>query len=121
MEERIAAREADITTEPYGEQLSAVLLSDVLYQDKDTCFAILRSAHSALARGGKLVIRGYYSDPGGAEGLFGALFVVKLLASDPSREPISVPALRGWLGEVGFGQIDHFALTTRSTCLTAVR
>ena len=121
LEDRITARGADITTEAYGEQLGAVLLSDVLYHDRETCLAILRSAHSALVQGGRLMIRGYYSDPGGTEGLFGALFVVKLLASDPSREPISVSKLSSWLREVGFEQITAFALTARSTCLTAVR
>ena len=54
----------------------------------------------SLVQGGKLVIPGYYSDPGGTAGLFGALFVVKLLAGDPSREPISVSKLSGWLREI---------------------
>jgi predicted O-methyltransferase YrrM len=119
--DRITAREADIATDAYGEGLDLVLLSDVLYQDRETVLSILRSAHSALATGGMLVIRGYFSDPGGTESLFGALFVVKLLASDPSREAISLPKLNEWLCEVGFKQISASALTARSTCLSAVR
>ena len=119
LRDRMATRPADITKDEYGREQSVVLLSDVLYQDKATCVTILRSAHAALTEGGKLIIRGYYSDPGGSESLFGALFVVHLLLSDPSREPISLGTLRNWLDEVGFTRMEDFALSERSTCLTA--
>jgi hypothetical protein len=98
-----------------------VLLSDVLYQDKATCLTILQSAHRALADGGKLIIRGYYSDPGGSESLFGALFVVNVQLNDAGREPITLPKLRNWVCEAGFRDVKTFGLTARSTCLTAVK
>ncbi len=119
--DRVETRSADITADSYGQDLDVVLLSDVLYQDKATCLTILRSAHTALVKGGRLVIRGYYSDPGESQSLFGALFVVHLLLSDPNREPITVPLLRTWVKEAGFKDLNVFALTERSTCLIAVK
>ncbi len=121
LQDRITTREADITKDAYGEDLDAVLLSDVLYQDEATCKRILRSAHGALRNGGRLVVRGYFSDPEGSNPLFGALFVLKLLLSDPTREPISVAKLRGWVEEAGFHHVESFALTQRSTCFAAIK
>ena len=121
LQDRISSREADITQDAYGEGLDVVLLSDVLYQDRETCKAILRSAYNALADGGKLVVRGYYSDPEGSNTLFGALFVLKLQFGDTERELMSVPTLCKWIEEAGFGNVCAFALTERSSCLVAAK
>ena len=64
---------------------------------------------------------GYYSDPGGSESLFGALFVVHLLLSNPNRDPLALGTLKSWISEAGFKNLEVFALTERSTCLTAVK
>ncbi|MGD2109576.1 MAG: methyltransferase dimerization domain-containing protein [Phycisphaerae bacterium] len=119
--DRLRTKPADMTTDSYGHDLDVVLLSDVLYQTKAACLTVLRSAYDALVPGGRLIVRGYYSDPGGSESLFGALFVVHLLLSDPSRDPIPAGELKLWVSQAGFNDIDVFALTERSTCLTAVK
>ncbi len=121
LQDRISTREADIVQGAYGEGLDVVLLSDVLYQDRETCKAILRSTYDALVDGGRLVVRGYYSDPEGSNTLFGALFVLKLQLGDPNRELISLPTLCEWIEEGGFRNVHAFALTERSSCLTAVK
>ncbi len=121
LQDRINTRPADITRDAYGRNLDVVLLSDVLYQDEAISKTILRSAYAALAAGGRLVVRGYYSDPEGSQPLFGALFAVMLLLSDPNREPITFPGVRGWIEETGFKNVGTFALTERSTCLIAVK
>ena len=121
LQDRINTRESDITQDAYGEGINVVLLSDILYQDRATCKAILRLAHDALVVGGRLVVRGYYSDSEGSNTLFGALFVLKLQLGDPDREPISVPTLCEWTEEVGFRNVHAFALTERSSCLLAAR
>ena len=121
LQDRISSREADITQDAYGEGMNVVLLSDVLYQDRATYKAILRSAYNALVDGGRLVVRGYYSDPEGSNTLFGALFVLKLQLGDTDRELISVPTLCDWIEEVGFRNVHAFALTERSSCLVAAK
>jgi SAM-dependent methyltransferase len=119
--DRIETRPADMNTDPFGRDLGAVLLSDVLYQDEASCLAILRSAYDALAEGGRLIIRGYYADPGGSESLFGSAFSLMLQLEEPNRDPVTVAMLTDWLGRTGFKQISAFALTPRSTCLSATR
>ena len=121
VQDRFTTREADITTDPFGENLDVVLLSDVLYQEKALCMRILRSAYDALASGGRLVIRGYFSDPEGSQPLFGSIFALKQKFGDPEREAISAPKLREWIEDAGFKDVRSFALTERSICLTATK
>jgi ubiquinone/menaquinone biosynthesis C-methylase UbiE len=118
---RISTRSVDITKHPYGENLDVVLLSDVLYQDEDTCLTLLKSAHRALRSGGMLVVRGYFSDPEGAQPLFGAIFALAMQLSGPNRAVVTVSAVRGWAEQAGFKRINSFALSERSTCLTAIK
>ena len=117
--ERIETREADITHDSYGHNLDLVLLSDVLYADRAMCTTIIRSAYEALAEGGTLLIRGYFPDPRRSLSLFGSLFALGRQLDDPDRDIISVPLLGEWVDQTGFKNARTFALTSRSTCLTA--
>jgi hypothetical protein len=121
LENRVETRPRDITTDAYGQDLDVVLLSDVLYQDEAMCMTMLRSAHKALRQGGRLVVRGYYSDPGGSESVFGALFALNVLLGGPAREAITLGKVRDWIREAGFRDVSAFALTGRSSCLMAVK
>lgn len=121
LEHRIKTREADIVNDSYGEQSDIVLLSDVLYGTSATCMAILKSAYENLVPGGTLLIRGYYSDPGEKNPVFGSLFSIKLILDDSDREIISISQLREWLEEIGFKDHNTFPLTEKSTCITAVK
>jgi SAM-dependent methyltransferase len=119
LQDRMQTEAADVTKDGYGEDLDLVLLSDVLYQEESVCLAMLRSAYRALSPGGILLVRGYYSNPGGSDTLFGALFNLGRLLFDPHRQIISVPLLSQWLGQAGYRDVKAFPLTVRSTCLTA--
>jgi hypothetical protein len=119
LQDRIKTREADITGDSYGDNLDVVLLSDVLYQEKSFCMTILQSAYRALVPGGTLLVRGYYSDPGGSNPGFGSLFNLARLLDNPQREFISVSLLSQWIEQVGFNIFDLFPLTERSVCIIA--
>jgi predicted O-methyltransferase YrrM len=121
MQDRISTRGVDITKDSYGENVELVLLSDVLYQDEETCLTVLRSAHRALRSGGMLLMRGYFSDPEGSQPLFGATFALAMQLSGTNRAIISVPVVRRWVEQVGFRNVDMFALTECSMCLTAIQ
>jgi SAM-dependent methyltransferase len=121
LENRIETRAADITRDLYGDQLDAVLLSDVLYHDESISRTILRSAHDAMSPGGQLIIRGYYDDPECPNSPYGAVFGLKLMVGDPGRELITLPKLLHWIEETPFHQVKTFPLTMQSTCITAVK
>ncbi len=117
--DRIRIRAGDMETDPIGEGVDAVLLSDSFYYEETTSKRILHSMLAALNEGGTVIIRGYYMDPGGSEPLFGAIFRLNLLLFDTNRTPPSLGDIKGWLEEVGFRDIRAFALTEKSTCVLA--
>lgn len=121
LEKRIDTRAADITRDAYGQNLDTVLLSDVLYHNEAVSRAILRSAYDAMSPGGRLVIRGYYVDPECTDSPFGAIFALKLMVGNPTRESITLPKLLRWIEETPFNEVEVFPLTERSTCITAVK
>jgi len=117
--DRIRVRAGDMETDPIGEGVDVVLLSDSFYYDAATARRLLRSVHAALHEGGTAIIRGYYPDPGASEPLFGAIFRLNLLLFDPERTPPSLDDIKAWLGEAGFRSIRAFALTEKSSCVLA--
>ena len=119
LETRVTLMPADFLHDGYGEGRDVVLLSDVLYQESEACRTMLRLARESLVHGGILVIRGYFCNPGTGQGPFGALFDLDRLLTNPSREPLLIPRLLGWLGDAGFVGARSFPLTERSTCVVA--
>ena len=120
LQNRISTRSADFTKDSYGENLDIALLSDVLYQDENTCLTLIRSAYEALTDGGMLLVRGYFSDPEGLQPLFGAIFTLAMQLNGADRAIISVPVAVNWIEQIGFTNVKGFALTEQSTCLTAL-
>ena len=118
--ERLQFREADITCDPFGENLDVVLLSDVIY-DLSEAKLILKNAWKGMKPGGRLVIRGYYVDEQGTDPLFASLFVLNVLAFDPTREPLTLRTLSQTVKGAGFEDIYWSPLTERSHFLTARR
>jgi predicted nicotinamide N-methyase len=121
LQHRINTRAANIASASYGKQVDLVLLSDVLYQDQPSCLTILANSYQALAPDGTLLVRGYYSDPGGTNPVFGSLFNLAQLLDDPKRNIISVALVSQWIRQVGFKNLKSFPLTEKSTCITAIK
>ena len=119
--ERVAPTPGDMLSDSWGEGRDVVLLSDVLYEEADKSRRLLRAARAALAPGGLLVIRGYFSDPEGSQNPFGALFDLARLFWGEEREPMPLARIRGWLDRSGFAAVRAFPLTERSTCILAQR
>lgn len=119
LSERIETRPGDMLRDSYGEHRDAVLMSDVLYVESYGSKSMLQAAHRALGPGGVLVIRGYFSDPGGNQNPFGALFDLARLFWGEERETMPLPRVLDWLAEAGFTAIRSFPLTERSTCILA--
>ena len=117
--DRISLTDADITCSEYGHHRDAVLLSDVLYSTEEICLTLLRSAFRSLAPGGRLIVRGYYSDPDSNHPLWGALFDLKRLLCHDERVPFTHTRLRDWIAQVGFTEIEIARLTELSSLILA--
>jgi cyclopropane fatty-acyl-phospholipid synthase-like methyltransferase len=122
LQDRIQLKAMDISqsTNSYSDDMSAdvVLLSDVLYQEKNNCMTILQSAFNALKPKGTLIIRGYYLNN---TSVFAPFFNLHQLLGNPDRESISVTLISQWIQEAGFEIERTFPLTERSHCLISKR
>jgi 2-polyprenyl-3-methyl-5-hydroxy-6-metoxy-1,4-benzoquinol methylase len=115
---RIILQKADIVEDILEEEYDAVLLSDVIY-DVRIARLVLKNAFNCLKPGGQLIIRGYYSDPGGEDSIFSRLFVLQELVFDPEREVLSMSSLSESVENGGFDIIHRGQLTERSQILIA--
>jgi predicted transcriptional regulator len=118
--ERIKLRECDITTDKLGENIDAVLLSDVTY-DETEAGKILRNVWKCLRAEGQLMVRGYYFDPQNSNPLFGALFVINLLVFDSDREIVTLPSLKALIEKTGYIIKKVSPLTERSFIIIATK
>ncbi len=110
---RISLREGDLESDPLGQDIDVVLLSDVIYEEA-SAGPILNNVHNSLTKNGLLIVRGYYSDPEGSRPLFGALFVLNELVFDPERAVMTLSSLQEKLIEYGFTIETSSPLTERS-------
>jgi len=119
-EDRIELLEGDIAKDPLGENIDAVLLSDVLYEDS---FAekVLKNARTSLRDSGVLIIRGYYYDPEKPESRFSALFQVNQIVFNPSGSILTLESIEKKVSDMGFTITRVTPLTQLSSLVMARR
>ncbi len=118
--ERIELRECDITKDKLGENIDAVLLSDVTYDETDA-ETILQNVWKCLRAKGQLILRGYYSDPQNSNPLFGALFTINQLVINSDREIVTLPSLKSLIEKTGYIITKASPLTERSFIIIATK
>jgi predicted nicotinamide N-methyase len=118
--DRIELLEADIAVDPLGENVDAVLLSDVAYEES---FAekVLTNARESLREKGLLIIRGYYCDPENPESRFSALFKLNQIVFNPNGSILSLPSMKKKVAEMGFTITRATPLTELSSLILAGR
>ena len=119
-EDRIELLEADIAIDPLGENIDAVLLSDVVYEDS---FAekVLKNARTSLRDNGLLIIRGYYHDPANPKSRFSALFRLNQAVFNPNGSILTLESMKKKVTDMGFTIIKVTPLTELSSLILARR
>ena len=118
--ERIELRECDITKDKLGDNIDAVLLSDVTY-DEIEAEKILRNVWKCLRTKGQLIIRGYYFASENSNPLFGALFMINQLVVNPNRKIVTLPSLKALIEKTGYIITKESPLTERSFIIIATK
>ncbi len=114
---QIILKEGDFMKDPLGQNIDAVLLSDVIYGHFDAKI-LLQNAWNSLAADGTLIVRGYYADPKKSGPLFGTLFAVKQMVDDPQRKIMTITMLESNVKDIGFANIKATPLTEYSFIIT---
>ncbi|MDM8542011.1 methyltransferase [Desulfococcaceae bacterium HSG9] len=118
--ERIELRECDITKDNLGNNIDAVLLSDVTY-DETEAGNILRNVWKCLRAEGQLILRGYYFDPQNSNPLFGALFAINQLVINSNRKIVTLPSLKALIDKTGYIISKISPLTEHSFIIIATK
>jgi ubiquinone/menaquinone biosynthesis C-methylase UbiE len=118
--ERIELRECDITKDKLGDNIDAVLLSDVIY-DVAEAEKILQNVWNCLRAKGQLIIRGYYYDAQNSNPLFGALFMINQLVLNSEREIVTLSSLKALIEKTGYIITTVSPLTERSFIIIATK
>lgn len=113
---QIILKEGDYLKNPLGDNVDAVLLSDVMYGDSDAKI-LLQNTWNSLTPDGILIVRGYYADPERSGPLMGALFAVKELVDDPHRKIMTISMLERNVREAGFEILKVSPLTEHAFVL----
>ncbi|MCJ7500376.1 methyltransferase domain-containing protein, partial [bacterium] len=119
-EDRIELLETDIAIDPLGENMDAVLLSDVVYEDS---FAekVLKNARASLRDKGLLIIRGYYYDPENPKSRFSSLFRLNQTVFNPNGSILTLPSVKKKVADMGFTITRVTPLTELSSLILARR
>jgi len=117
-EDRIELLEADMAIDPLGENIDAILLSDVLYESS---FAekVLKNARTSLRDNGLLIIRGYYYDPENPKSRFSALFRLNMIVFTHSGSILTLPSMKKKVADMGFTITRITPLTGLSSLILA--
>jgi len=118
--ERIELRECDILKDKLGDNIDAVLLSDVTY-DVTEAEKILQNVWNCLRTRGQLIVRGYYYDPQNTNPLFGALFMINQLVINSDRELVTLASLKALIEKTGYIITKVSPLTERSFIILATK
>ena len=104
--DRIATRTGDLTADEFGRDYDLMLLSAICHMlSPQENIDLFRRSWSALALGGRLVIRDFVLDRDKTSPKAAALFAVHMLVNTRGGSTYSEDEYRSWLAEAGFGNV----------------
>ncbi|WKU46365.1 methyltransferase [Streptomyces sp. VNUA116] len=119
--DRIDVTAGDYLTDPFGTDVSAVLLSNILHQEsREAGESIVGRAHRALRPGGKLVVNGYFLDESRTRPLFTTLHNLSAFTLWGGGRSYTVGEAAALLRSAGFTEpVVHQVAQGASTVLVA--
>lgn len=111
MGDRVAFKVGDYVTDDIGSGYDVALLFNLLHgESSDTDQAIVKKVYDALNPGGTIAIVEILNYKGKKESATGLLFALNLLAGAPKGRTYSDEEIKGWLEDVGLGDIERTEL-----------
>jgi SAM-dependent methyltransferase len=106
--ERVCHQAGDYTSTPYPGGQDVVLISGVFHRETEAgCRDLIARAQDALVPGGLLVISDVFTDAGGAEPLFAALFGLNMLLTADDGGVHADADAADWMRDAGLVAIER--------------
>lgn len=102
--DRIETAAGDYATAPFPPGADALLISGVMHRETpESCRALLRKAHAALAPGGLLVVSDvFFTDEDKIAPPFATLFALNMLLTSEHGSAHAAAEMAAWMGAAGF-------------------
>ncbi len=111
LSERVKTREGDLRKDDYGSGYNLVFLSAICHMlGPDENLAVLGKCHTALAKGGRVVIQDFILENDKTAPLNAALFSLNMLVGTERGSSYSEKEYSGWLRDAGFSEVRRVRL-----------
>lgn len=124
MAHRVTTREGNYLTDDFGSGYDVILLSNMLHQESpETCTALLRKAHAALADDGLLVVQLAFLNAEKDAPVWGVLQSLQLAVFYPHGRAYSFDEVLAMLPDAGFhdGRVKKMSLLRSESLILATK
>ncbi len=103
IEKRMHFMSGDFTKDEWGSGYDMIFISQIFHAyAPEECLSMLKKAHAALNRGGRVVVHEFYLDETRANPPQGAIFAINMLVNTPAGRSYAPKEMSGWMKRAGF-------------------
>jgi hypothetical protein len=104
--ERVTLRDGDYHSADFGSGKDVVLMSGMFHRETETaCRGLIERAAACLAPGGMLVVSDVFTDQGGTQPTFAAMFGLNMMLTAPAGGVHADSDVMRWMAESGFHEL----------------
>ena len=101
--DRVLLRDGDYHTAPFGSGKDVVLMSGMFHRETgDACRSLIQRAADCLVSGGLLVVSDVFTDEGGTQPAFAAMFGLNMMLTAADGGVHSDADVKRWMADAGF-------------------
>ena len=104
--DRVTLRDGDYHDADFGSGRDVVLMSGMFHRETpDACRRLIERAWHCLVPGGMLAVSDVFTDEGGTQPAFAAMFGLNMMLTAPDGGVHADADVRRWMADRGFGQL----------------
>ena len=104
--DRVALRDGDYHSSDFGSGKDVVLMSGMFHRETEhACRGLIARAAACLDPGGLLVVSDVFTDRGGSQPTFAAMFGLNMMLTAPDGGVHADAAVQGWMADSGFREL----------------
>lgn len=109
--DRVALRDGDYHSADFGSGKDVVLMSGMFHRESEAaCRSLIARAAACLEPGGLLIVSDVFTDEGGAQPTFAAMFGLNMMLTAPDGGVHADADVKHWMADCGFGSMRMLPL-----------
>jgi len=109
--DRVTLRDGDYHSADFGTGKDVVLMSGMFHRESEqACRSLIKRAANCLVSGGQLIVSDVFTDEGGTQPPFAAMFGLNMMLTAPDGGVHADSDVKRWMGEAGFAELRTVAL-----------